>query len=121
APGGVQRAGCEAAQQDPLSPNRPSGLLGLPRWWKRAGCPAARQGPLTPDLPSGFLGLENWRRGGALCEPAMPDHERLSLPLCVEAFPIELGGGSPNRSVKARREAENISALEIAEPADQLQ
>src|SRR5262249_55247860 len=43
----------------------------------------------------------------------MPDRERLSLPLCIQVFPIEIGAGSPNRSDKARREAENISALKL--------
>ena len=41
----------------------------------------------------------------------MPDREQLSL------LPIELGARSPDRSDKARREAENISALETGEIA----
>ena len=51
----------------------------------------------------------------------MPDREQLSLPLYIQAFPVELGAGSPHRFEKARREAENISALETGEIAGQPQ
>jgi len=51
----------------------------------------------------------------------MPDREQLSLLLYIQAFPIELGARSPDRSDKARREAENISALETGEIAGQPQ
>jgi hypothetical protein len=77
--------------------------------------------PLTPDLPSGFLELANWGAGTRYAHELPPDREQLSLPLYIQAFPVELGAGSPHRFDKARREAENVPAFAIADAEDQPQ